>query len=83
MDDHAMGLATQFPTLEFKFASFLKKALSNKQDEEDNLGHHYPPPPPHRLLEWMESFPQFGWLMNDKLGQPILPTMGFLKGWEV
>ncbi len=40
-----MGLATQFPTLEFKFASFLKKALSNKQDEEDNLGHHYPPPP--------------------------------------
>jgi hypothetical protein len=42
-----------------------------------------PPPHPHRLLEWMESFPQFGWLMNDKLGQPILPTMGFLKGWEV
>jgi hypothetical protein len=40
-------------------------------------------PPSNRLLEWMESFPQFGWLMNDKLGQPILPTMGFLKGWEV
>jgi hypothetical protein len=24
-DDDAMGLATQFPTLEFKFASFLKR----------------------------------------------------------
>jgi hypothetical protein len=71
--------ATQFPTLEFRFGSFFKnqKGLFNKQDKEDNLEHHYPP---HRLLEWMEGFPQFGWLMDDQLGQPIFTHHRIFEG---